>query len=188
MRKTSQFYTAVKSRLATSQGNTQNLGRSNGILAENLIEITHSKKQHSIGMFLFHFLILLHQRRIREARLLFDLWGFLWLRRDWVRRRRRDTVGIIQFQIKTQVQRFVKCLAQILGNAVDTTVMMVHDSGFAILVSTHLCVSADYILRKSLKEFVARHFRTTVNNRLDKELFISRQRLLSGVLLQDDKV
>ena len=53
--------------------------------------------------------------------------------------------------------------------------MVVHDSRFAILVSANLGVGADNILRKRLKEFVARHLRTSVNNRLDKELFICRQ-------------
>ncbi len=133
-------------------------------------------------MFLFHLLILLHQRRIGEARLPFHFRSFLlyllFRRRSWsnrVRRRRLDTVGIIQFQIQVQVQRLVKCLSQILGYAVDTTVMVVHDSRFAILVSTNLCIGTDYILRKSLKELVARNFRTSVNNRLDEKFLISRQ-------------
>ena len=53
--------------------------------------------------------------------------------------------------------------------------MVIHDSRFAILVCTNLGISADHILRKRLKEFVARHFRATVNNRLNEKLFISRQ-------------
>ena len=143
-------------------------------------------------MFLFHLLILLHQRRVGETRLLFNFcllfgcWFGSW--RNRVRRRWLDTVGIIQFQIQAQMQRLVECLAQVSGNAVDTSVMVVHDSRFAILVSTHLGIGAYNILRKRLKEFVTRHFCTPVNDRLNEKFFISRQRFLSGMLLQDDKV
>ena len=112
MWKSSQFYAAVNTGLATGQGYTQYFRGDNRILAENFIEISNSEKKYSIGMFLFHLLILLHQRCIREDRLLFYLRSFsLWLllgsgRRSWcnrVRRRRFDTVGIIQFQIQAQV-------------------------------------------------------------------------------------
>ena len=73
------------------------------------------------------------------------------------------------------MQRLIECFAQILGNAIYTAIVVVHDSRFAILVCTHFGIGAYNILWKSLKELVARHFRTSVNNRLDKELFISRQ-------------
>ena len=76
------------------------------------------------------------------------------------------------------MQRLVKCLSQVLGNAIDAAIMVVHDSWFAILVSAHLCIGTDYILRKRLKELVARNFRTTVNNRLNEKFFISRECLL----------
>ena len=90
-------------------------------------------------------------------------------------RRRLDTFGIIQFQIKAQVQRLIESLAQIIGYTIDTAVVVVHDSGFAVLVSTHFCISADNILRESLKELVARDFRATINYRLNEKFFVSRQ-------------
>ena len=52
--------------------------------------------------------------------------------------------------------------------------MVVHDGRFAILVSANLGISAYYILRKCLKELVAGYFGATVNNRLNKELLVSR--------------
>ncbi len=68
---------------------------------------------------------------------------------------------------------------QVTGNTIYAVLVGIDDSRFAILVSTHLCISADYILRKRLKELVARNFRATVNNRLDEKFFISRECLLS---------
>ena len=137
-------------------------------------------------MFLLHLLILLHQRRIGKARLLFHLRSFLWFRCDGVRYRRLDSVGIIQLQIQTQVQCLIECLAQIHSYAIDTAVVVVNDSRFAILVCTHLGVGAYNILRKCLKELVARHFRTSVNDRLNEKFFIRRQRLLFGMLLENN--
>ncbi len=146
-------------------------------------------------MFLFHLLILLHQRCIGMARLFFSSWNFhlriLLGCRSWrnrVRCRRLNAFGIIQFQIQAQVQRLVECLTQVLCNAIDTSVMVVHDSRFAILVIANLGVGAYNILRKRLKELVAWHFCTPVNYRLNEKLFISRQRLLFGVLLENNQV
>ncbi|WP_304488536.1 hypothetical protein [Duncaniella muris] len=66
--------------------------------------------------------------------------------------------------------------------------MVVHDSRFAILVSANLCIGADHILRKRLKEFVARDFRTSVNNRLNEKLLVSRQCFLTSMLLENNQV
>ena len=75
-------------------------------------------------------------------------------------------------------------------NPVDSAVVFVgvDDSRFTVLVSTYFGIGAYHILRKRLKELVARHFCLAVNNRLNEKFFISRQCLLSGMLLQDDKV
>ena len=64
---------------------------------------------------------------------------------------------------------------QVTGNTIYAVLVGIDNSRFAILVSTHFGISADYILRKRLKEFVARNFRTTVNNRLDEKFLIGRQ-------------
>ena len=137
-------------------------------------------------MFLLHLLILFEQRlvplfNLLGKRLLLRRFGldFLlnlrcWCRLYRVRRRRLDTVGIIQFQIQAQTQRLVECYPQIAGYAVNTTFVLVDDSGFPKLVCSNFCISAYYILRESLKELVAGHLRATVNNRLNEKFLVGR--------------
>ena len=66
--------------------------------------------------------------------------------------------------------------------------MLVDDGGFAEWVSANFGIGADDILRKCLKEFVTGHLRTTVHDRLDEELLISRQCFLPRMFLENDKV
>ena len=105
-----------------------------------------------------------------------------------VRRWRLDTVGIIQFQIKAQTQRVIERSPQVAGYAVNTTIMFIDDSRFAVWVSANLCISAYHILWERHQELVAGNFRATVNNRLDEKSFVSRQRFLAGMLLQYNQI
>ena len=66
--------------------------------------------------------------------------------------------------------------------------MLIDDSGFSEWVCSHFGVGAYHILRKSLKELVARHLRTTVNDRLDEELLVCRQCFLSSMFLENNQV
>ena len=138
-------------------------------------------------MFLFHFLILFEQRFVfllnffgewllfRHFRFFLRLCSRGCRRRlDRIGRKRFYSVGIIQFEIQTEMQRFIKCLAQIFGNTVNTTCMCIDDSRFPILVCTYFGIRAYHILRKSLKELVAGYLRTTVNYRLDEKFFVCR--------------
>ena len=86
------------------------------------------------------------------------------------------------------MQRLVESLAQVICYAIDSALMLIDDGGFAEWVSAYFGICADDILRKSLKEFVAGNFRATVNNRLDKELLVSRQSFLSGMFLENNQV
>ena len=86
------------------------------------------------------------------------------------------------------MQRFIKSLAQVLGYTINSAFMFVDDCWFTELICADFSISAYHILGKRLKELVARHFRTTVNDRLDEKLLISRQRLLTCMLLENDKV
>ena len=119
MRKPSQFNAVVKAVHPARQSNTKYFRRFDCILAENLVKIADTEHKNGVGMLLLHFLILFEQRLIlllnllgewllfRSFRLYFGgrLYLRLWCRGrfDRVRRRRLDTVGIIQLQIQTQV-------------------------------------------------------------------------------------
>ncbi len=186
VRESRQLDTTVNAALPTGQGNAEYLGSLHSILAENFIEISDTEQQYCIGMFLFHLPILLQQRLIFLLNLLGDrlffrrfcLYLLLWLRcrsRLYrVRGGRLDTVGIIQFQIKTQTQRVIERSPQITGYTVNTTFMLIDDSRFAVWISTNLRIGADNILRECQQIFVARHLRTTVNNRLNEKFLVSR--------------
>ena len=66
--------------------------------------------------------------------------------------------------------------------------MCIDNRRFTILVGAYFGVGADDILRKRLKELVARNFRAAVNDRLDEKLLVSRQRFLSCMLLENNQV
>ncbi len=106
-------------------------------------------------MFLFHFLILFEQRFVFLLNffgewLLFRYFRFFLRlcsrgcrrRLDRIGRKRFYSIGIIQFKIQTEMQRFIKCLAQIFGNTVNTTCMCIDDSRFPILVCTYFGIRA----------------------------------------------
>ena len=109
MGKSRQFNSAVYAALSASQRNTENFRRLHGIFAENFIEIADTEHENCIRMFLFHLLILFEQWLIPLLNLLGKRFLFRRFRLDFgcrrrcwfdrVRRRRLNTVGIIQFQI-----------------------------------------------------------------------------------------
>ena len=51
--------------------------------------------------------------------------------------------------------------------------MLIENSRFAVWVGANLRGSGDDILRKRHQIFVARHLRTTVNNRLNEKFLVS---------------
>lgn len=58
MGKSGKFYTACRPVKAACKGDAEYLGRRNSVLTEYLIEISDTELQYGVGMFLFHFPVL----------------------------------------------------------------------------------------------------------------------------------
>ena len=48
------------------KGDTEDFGGRYGVFAESLVKVTHTEKQHRIGVLLFHLEILFHQRGLDD--------------------------------------------------------------------------------------------------------------------------
>lgn len=62
VRKSREFYMLRHTVGTACQRDAEYLRSRDGIIGKSLVEIPYSEKQHSIGMFLFHLDVLLHQR------------------------------------------------------------------------------------------------------------------------------
>lgn len=145
----------------------QYLGRFHRILAEHLIEVPYTEEQYRVRVPFLHLGVLLHQRCLGDTFRLFNLIlrvALDRLRRWRLRRRRFYPFGIIQLQIEPQFQRLTEGIAQVMGDAVNSTLMLVQDGRFPVWVGADFRLGAYNILRECRKIFVGRYFSVTVND------------------------